>query len=701
MCSPVPIRIGLAGTLSLALLFPLSTPHTVWAQSGAAHPASSSSRSELQDSYDAAQRFQQAGRTAEAEQQYRLFLANALAEMAIGYTRAGSYGKAAPLFDESLRQNPDSAGTRIEYANAALMLGDFPHAQTLAQKYVADFPRDQSGDAEAHQIAGRALLKMEKDDEARKEFEAAVALDPTFQNGYDLAVACLDLNDLKCATSIFQEMETSFGDHAAIHFSFGIAYGQSDYQDQAVIEFRKAIAEDPNIRGAHYSLAAALLAGKNAEPEAAEIELKKETAIFPDSFLAWAALGKLAASRHDNAEAERFLKKAIALNSHNPDAFLYLGQLYFNTERFTEADGLLRNSIRLTTDVSRNRYQVQKAHYLLGRILARQGKDADADAEMKISHTFLQAQLSQDKDRLSSMLDPAQSSAAADPSAKPGLAHVEDEDSPGRQVELEKAAAREKQLAPAVADSLNNLGVISSISGDYAVALKCFERAAEWNPALEGLDYNWGRAAFSASRFGEAVGPLSRHLHQHGDDQGVRTALAISEFMTGAYSECVKTVRQDEARQTTVPQVEYVYAESLIKTGEAAAGVQRLISLESAHPEVPDTHRALGEVYAGRAEQPKALNEFMTASRLNPNDPETHYDLGKLQLDSGEAAKAISELESAIRLSPDDPRFHLELADAYKAALRREDAAKELQIYAALRSKEMPPAISNTNAARP
>jgi tetratricopeptide (TPR) repeat protein len=701
MCLPVPIRIGLAGALSLALFFTLGIPATMSAQSGAAHPASNSSRSELQDSYDAAQRFQQAGKTTEAEQQYRLFLADALAETAIAYTRAGSYSKAAPLFDESLGLKPDSPGTRIEYANAALMLGDFSHAQTLAQKYFADFPQDKSGDAEAHQIAGRAFLKLERDDEARKEFEAAVALDPTFQNGYDLAVACLDLNDLKCATSIFQEMETSFGDHAAIHFSFGIAYGQSDYQDQAIIEFRKAIAEDPHIRGAHYSLAAALLAGKNAEPEAAEIELKKETALFPDNFLAWAALGKLATSRHDNAAAERFLKKAIALNSHNPDAFLYQGQLYFNTERYSEAEGLLRDSIRLTTDVSRNRYQVQKAHYLLGRILARQGKDAEADAEMKISRTFLQTQLSQDKDRLSSMLDPTESSEPGDSGAKPGPAHVEDEDSPLRQVELNQATAREKQLAPAIADSFNNLGVISSLSGNYPAALRYFEQAAEWNPTLEGLDYNWGRAAFSASRFGEAVGPLSRHLRQHSDDQGVRTALAISEFMTGAYAACVKTVRQDEAKQTTMPQVEYVYAESLIKTGDIAAGVQRLLALESAHPEVPDTHRALGEVYAGRAEGAKALDEFVTATRLNPNDSETHYDLGKLQLDSGDPAKAIPELESAVRLSPDDPRFHLELAAAYKAALRGDDAAKELQIYAALRSKEMPSATPSTNAARP
>ena len=61
--------------------------------------------------------------------------------------------------------------------------------------------------AQAHQVLGRALLKLNQDQEARKELEAAVALDPTFPNGYDLAVACLDLDDEKCAVQIFDEME--------------------------------------------------------------------------------------------------------------------------------------------------------------------------------------------------------------------------------------------------------------------------------------------------------------------------------------------------------------------------------------------------------------------------------------------------------------------------------------------------------------
>ena len=113
----------------------------------------------------------------------------------------------------------------LEYARTALVLGDLDHAKTLATDFIRKYPGDREELARAHQVLGRTLLKLDRDQEARKEFEAAVALDPTFPNGYDLAVACLDLDDEECAVQLFQEMQTSFGDTPEIHMSFGRAYG--------------------------------------------------------------------------------------------------------------------------------------------------------------------------------------------------------------------------------------------------------------------------------------------------------------------------------------------------------------------------------------------------------------------------------------------------------------------------------------------
>ncbi|MGH9343334.1 MAG: tetratricopeptide repeat protein, partial [Terriglobia bacterium] len=261
---------------------------------------------------------------------------------------------------------------------------------------------------------------------------------------------------------------------------------------------------------------------------------------------------------------------------------------------------------------------------------------------------------------------------------------------PINQAAISSIDAYEKRLTPAIADSYNNLGAIEATSKHYAEALECFEHAAAWDPALEGLDLNWGRAAFMASRFSEAIPPLSRYASSHPGDSGVRGALAMSQFRTGDYKGCIDTFKGVEGKLSSIPQMEYAFAESLVQTGQVAAGKVRLQALEAAHPEIADVHRALGEVLESQGDKRSAARELETATHLNAGDPQAHYDLGKLEVESGNATTAIAELETATRLSPEDPTFHRELAAAYNLASRKEDAEKELAIYRQLKNQPSP-----------
>jgi tetratricopeptide (TPR) repeat protein len=635
---------------------------------------------EMRQQYNDAQKLQRAGRLNEAAGQYRAFLADALGELAIGYGVARDYTRAAPLFDEALSLDPDSPSLLLDYAQMASTLGDLDHARTLATEFIRKYPGDREKLAQAHQVLGRTLLKLNRDQEARKELEAAVALDPTFANGYDLAVACLDLDDEACAVQLFGEIEKSFGDTPELHMAFGRAYGNSDFQPRAIPEFRRAIEENPRLPGAHYLLAAVLLADgdNNGHLDDAEAELKKELAISPRDAMTYAALGKIAASRNDFPGAETYLKKAISLAPQNPDSYLYLGQMYFAADRYAEAETTLRECIRLTTDVSRNRYQVQKAHFLLGRILMKKGERDAAQKEMDIARDLANKTLAQDKSKLAGLLD---TSGREDASQSTGPSPIA-----GDPVELHKVEALREQLKPAVADSYNDLGAIAATDGSYASAVAYFEHAAVWNPSLEGLDYNWGRAAFAGAQFADAVMPLTRYLKLHSDDTGARSVLALSQFMIGNYRDCVETLQPMIGKTALVPQVEYAYAESMIRTGQVASGEEQLQALEKSHPEIPDVHRSLGEALEQQGQKQKALDELRTAIQLSPRDAGSHYDLGRLELESGDWASAIPELEAAVRLSPDDEKFHQELADAYTAARRPADARKEIETCNLLRA---------------
>lgn len=667
------LRFELRGACLGLVLISAATLFGQTAKTGSTGPGT------LQKQYEAAQEFQRVGKLTEAGAHYRAFLAEALGELAIGYAMVPDYAHAAPLFDEALNLEPDSPTMLLAYAQTSLTMGDFAHARTLATEFIRLYPDDRKRLAQAHQVLGRALLKLNQDQDARKELETAVELNPTFANGYDLAVACLDLDDEKCAVQIFSEMERSFGDSAEIHLAFGRAYGDSDFQPRAITEFRKAIEEKPNLPGAHYLLAAVLLTtGNDQSPlESAEAELKKELAISPHDAMTYAALGKIAVTRTNYADAETYLKKAISLDPESPDAYLYLGQMYFNTNRFDDAEAALRKSIALTTDVSRNRYQVQKAHYLLGRILMKKGQQEAAHAEMEINRELADKTLAQDKSKLAGLMDSAGSQESSG-SESPVLNSGKQDQAALRNVETMR-----NNLKLAVADGYNNLGAIAATSGNYSSAVTFFERASEWNPSLDGLDYNWGRAAFAASQYADAIPPLSRYVEAHRDDSGARSVLGLSQFLSGKYRDCVETLQPIEKTELA-SQVEYAYASSLVESGQLAAGTERLLSLEKAHSEIPDIHRELGEALDRQGDQKRAIEELRTAIQLSPQDSGSHYDLGRIELTGGDSAAAIPELEAAVRLSPKSKEFHHELADAYSAAHRPDDAQREMGIYAML-----------------
>ncbi len=601
---------------------------------------SQSKGSTLQSLYAAAQRSQQTGDLIQAAQNYRAFLAEALGELANSHAQIGDYGRADALFDEALILNPGAPSLQRDYAATALEAGDLKHAETLSRGILNDYPDDPKGLALVHQILGRTLHRMNREQEARKELEAAVSLDPSFANEYDLAVVCLDLDDENCASQVFSGLEAAHGDSPALHMQFGLAYGNSDFTPHAVTEFKKVIAEDPHYPGAHYSVAAALLAAGEDEKtlQEAEAELKQELTISPNDFLTYAALGKIEVSYRRYPEAENYLKRAIALNPKNPDAFLYLGQMEFDTNRPTEAEANLRRAIELTTDVSRNHYQIQKAHFLLGRILMQKHQEDAAHAEMQIAQALSGRALSKDRSKLSGMLDDRPSAAGGSDSQvdaaamNPIIPHAADP------AAVAKQRAFEKELTPAVADSYNNLGAIMASQKSYADAWKLFEQAKAWNPTLEGLDYNMGRAAFMAADFSNAVAPLSRYLRSHPADSSIRGALAMSRFMTQDYAGCIEALKGAGDEVSSIPQMQFIYADSLVKTGEVALGKERLEKLEASSPEIAEVHRALGEVWELKGDCAKAMKEFDAASQINPTDFETRYDIDRAELKCGAPA---------------------------------------------------------------
>jgi tetratricopeptide (TPR) repeat protein len=473
--------------------------------------------SDLKLDYDAAQQAQSVGDMPGAAHYSRLFVVHALNLLAQNFANVGDYGEATSLFDEGLVLNPSDVEMRLDYVQAVVASGDLQKATHLAQEAVERAPRNAS----AHLALGRVLLLTKENLQAQKQLEAAVALDPNYADGLALARADLSLKQETQAATIFHEMLKGFGDTAQLHMDIGLQYAETDYSEQAAAEFKKAIAENDKLPGAHYSLGAAYLQnmGEMNFPKAAA-EFRKELEISPNDVLSHSELGYIAMKQHEFPEAEQELVRASALAPQDPDIDFMLGQLYIERNQPTQAEAALTRSIELTHDLSRNSYQVQRAHYLLARVLMETGKVEEAKQQIQISNGLLQQM---DQAKLSRPSGPAHGETPAqlpsDNMSRPALIDAQ---------QLQKARAVEAKLAPAIADSYNNLGVISAINKDYNQATIYFQNTAKWAPGLEGLDLNWGRAAFLDGQYEQAIPLLQRYLQSNPTDEKARAMLSAS-----------------------------------------------------------------------------------------------------------------------------------------------------------------------------
>jgi len=400
----------------------------------------------------------------------------------------------------------------------------------------------------------------------------------------------------------------------------------------------------------------------------------------------------------------------------------------------------------VTKDPSHNQYQVNRAHYALGRILLQTGRDEEGKKELQIS-AELRDKPHPERHGMGGVADAPIMEDAKTISAVPKT-----DLSPAS---VSASSAMAEEFKPAIADSYNNLGVIAAGKKDYPRAMDYFEKAGQWDPTLETKDRNFGMAAFYANQFDRAVAPLGSQVERHPDDLRARAALGLSFFGTQNYREVIDTLQPIKSSVDADPGLSYAYAVSQVKTGGYTEGIGRLRTLEVANPNSPDIHTLIGEAFVDQGEYAEALEEYRKALAINPNVERTHflvglalirqgnpseaaqefraalkldgsdvaskyhlayaliqmrqpqdalpllhevigqdpkhadayYQLGKLQLEQGNAQEAIPNLEAGMRLSPDSDYIHYQLALAYRRESRGQDAEREMKTYQALKQR--------------
>jgi tetratricopeptide (TPR) repeat protein len=146
--------------------------------------------------------------------------------------------------------------------------------------------------------------------------------------------------------------------------------------DEAIANYRQALAINPNLPGLHFELAEML---NNPSIEGGAVEAEKEykaaLAINPFDEKSECRLGDIAAQRGDLEEANTRYSRALQLQPNDPEANIGMAKVLMSRNQTEKAEALLKRSIELDPTSS-------LAHFRLSTIYRQTGRADDAKREL-------------------------------------------------------------------------------------------------------------------------------------------------------------------------------------------------------------------------------------------------------------------------------------------------------------------------------
>jgi len=507
----------------------------------------------LKQHYTAAAAFLARGDQLLAAEEYKTFLAEALHRVANAEAQISESSKSAELFAQALELNGKDLALLNDYAALRFDQDRLSDAEALLNSALTI----DLNDVRAHLLLGRVLFNTEKYLAAKPHLEFAFSHGSAREVWSLLGATDLKLQRLTAAQQLFSKVLQLLGEKASTHFRIGLAYNTGDYPDKAIVELKKAIASDPKALDQHYYLGLAYL-GHN--PEAgfarAEPEFRAELALSPNDFRSHYMLGYIAVKQRRTKEAEAELASAHALKPEDIGTLLLMAELFTDTDRDSEAEPVLHRAIELLGSSSSVNYEIVRAHYMLGRVLQHEGRTEEAARELAVSEEL----------RLKFRAVSGGASKESD-APNPKAAYEETERKPISAQERARAEAFVREISSPIAESFYNLGAIAANRQECPACVSYFQRAAEWNPSLQGLDRNLGSAAFLCKQYEQAISPLSKYLEQHADDVTVRSELGLSLFKKEDYEGVVRVLGPIKSALSASPDLMQAYSTALTKLG--------------------------------------------------------------------------------------------------------------------------------------
>jgi tetratricopeptide (TPR) repeat protein len=267
-----------------------------------------------------------AGRLPEAEAQLEALLPYAQKTFEVhellGLVYAGQSqdAKAVEQLEIAVRLKPDSAAARTNLAASLFHSGKSELAEGQFHKALELEPRDY----DANHNLGELYIQSKRIADAVPLLEKAQEIRPSYDNGYDLALAYFLTGKLGQATQLVENLE-QIKNTGELHNLLAQIDEKSGAFVPAVNEYEIAAHLDPS-EGNLFDWASELLLHRTYEP-AIEV-FEQATLRYPNSPRLLIGLGMSLYSRGKYDEAVKALIAAADLNPTDPRCYLFLSRAY-------------------------------------------------------------------------------------------------------------------------------------------------------------------------------------------------------------------------------------------------------------------------------------------------------------------------------------------------------------------------------------
>jgi tetratricopeptide (TPR) repeat protein len=678
---------GSAVLLFLFLLFPVQTP-----------------RDSFQLHYEKAEALRRSGNLAAAEAEYTTILGEA-------YFKLGRVSAAQPNYPEAVRAleaaatyRPGSYEVLVELAIAYFHVQQYEKALEPLSQAVTIEP-DSAG---AHHMLGKTYFMVANFETAVTELQTALTKTPNdYDVAYTLGLALLKQREFDAAKKIYERMVTQLGNRPQLRVLIGRAYRETGYLPEAIDEFKKAVVLDPAFPRVHFYLGLTYLLKDGADRLGdAEQEFKIELSEHPNEFFANYYLGITATVQRKWGVAVEYLVKAAQIEPDNPDPYFFLGQAYGGLEKHNLAIEVLTKSIALNPNLKHNDYQVTNAHYRLGQSLMKVGRTEEGEKELKMAAQLKTAAFKRDEAKIQAFTS-SQENKLSELVAPEGVIA----NAPSSDVKTRAALQKDADFyQKVVAAAHNNIGSLRAERQDFRGAAEQFQLASQWDPQLQGINFNLGLASYKAEMYREALLPLENELKAHPENIAAKQLLGLSYFMTNDYPRASTILSQVVAAKPNEATLYYPLALSLLnekKTEQANHFIEQMVAVGTNNPQVHillgraaydegDSAKALEELHAAISLDNKVLlahfyagvvylklgkfdeakREFEAELALNPHDLQAKYDLGYVLLAGQETERGIKLMREVSLVKPEFADAHYELG---KALLQRGDIAAAIE----------------------